>query len=224
MKTAALLKRTPTLIVVAFLAYSCYSIHASLSDKSASRTEAAKGQDMVVKDAVHASAVEARSLPTAILRDPFRISKKTADAAKSKAESSDDTEAESLARIVSGLTLDATFLQGKTRIAIINGHIYHQGQRLIAQGEAGNSHSPLVIQSVTAHLVTLRAHDKTFDLGYPDQFHNHSTTGKAPGRVPPPLSKPKKSVAGNKASSPLANQAGTTSKSGRTRRPCKGRG
>jgi len=220
MKTAVLLKRTPTLIVIAFLAYACYSIHASLPDSSAARSNIANGPDMTVKGAVRASATEAQSRAGATLRDPFRVSAKTADAAKSHAaESADDADAESLARIVGGLALDATFLQGKTRIAIIDGHMYHQGERLINRGETGKTHSPLIIQSVTAHLVTLSAHGKTFDLGYPDQLHNHAQSGKAAGPVPPAPGKPGKSRASNKVLGTLANQAGTGSKSGRSRRP-----
>jgi len=218
MKTAALLKRTPTLIVVAFLAYACYSIHASLPDSSAGRTDLAKGLDVMTKDVVHTSANEVRSLTKVMLRDPFRLSLKAADASKPTTAGPDDSEADSLAKIVSDLTLDATFLQGQTRIAIISGHIYHQGQRLIVQGETGNSHAPLIIQSVMAHLVTLSARGMTFELGYPDQLGNRSAIGKVPGPVPSPLGKLGKGVGRNKALGALANQAVTNSRSGRSRR------
>ena len=42
-----------------------------------------------------------------------------------------DPETDPLAGFVQGLSLDATFLQGKTQIAIINGRMYHQGQHLL---------------------------------------------------------------------------------------------
>jgi len=232
MKTAALLKRTPTFIVVAFLAYACYSIHASLPDSSAGRTELANGLDLMVKDVVHASTNEVRSLTKVMLRDPFRLSLKAADAPNSKtAEASDDAEAESLARFVSGLKLDATFLQGQTRIAIIDGHIYHQGEHLIVKGETGNSHSPLLIQTVQPQLVTLSARGKTYELGYPDQLGNRPAAGHVDGRVAADGSMAEVDPEGQLAfykrllNSPLGklglgvlgNQAGTSSKSGRSR-------
>ena len=75
-----------------------------------------------------------------MLRDPFRAVVKAAAASKPENEATpDDSQAESLAEFVRGLSLDATFLQGKTRIAIISGRIYHQGQHLVIRGDSGKS-------------------------------------------------------------------------------------
>ena len=76
MKTANLLKRAPTLIMVAFLIYACYSIHASLADPAAGRTGLANGLEVVMKDLLQASEDEVESLERVVLRDPFRIALK----------------------------------------------------------------------------------------------------------------------------------------------------
>jgi hypothetical protein len=81
-----------------------------------------------------------------------------------------DPESDPLAGFVHSLSLDATFLQGKTQIAIINGRMYHQGQHLIVQDEGEKALSPLLVQNVQVHRVTLTAHNTSYELGYPDQL------------------------------------------------------
>ena len=93
----------------------------------------------------------------------------------------DDSKAESLTDFVKSLTLDATFLQGKTRIAIISGRIYHQGQHLVVRGESGKADSPLLVQRVQAHSVTLGVRGKTYELGYPDQLGSRPALAKDRG-------------------------------------------
>ena len=170
MNTAKLLKRAPTLIMVAVLAFACYKVSAILPGSAAGRTELAKGLDFMVKDVVHAGAEEARTLARDALRDPFRIRPKSADAAKSADVATADPESDPLAGFVHSLSLDATFLQGKTQIAIINGRMYHQGQHLIFQDDGAPVPSPLFVQNVQVHRVTLRAHNTNYELGYPDQL------------------------------------------------------
>jgi hypothetical protein len=182
MKTATLLKKAPTLAVVACLSYASYSIHASLAEPGAARTDLANGLEVMIKDVIHASAGEIQSVKKVMLRDPFRVAPKAAAASKaSKEEPSNDSDAESLAAFVRGLTLDATFLQGQTHVAIISGRIYHQGQHLVAQGDTGKAYSPLAIARVSMHSVTLSARGKTYELGYPDQLGNRPAAGKAQG-------------------------------------------
>jgi hypothetical protein len=182
MKTATLLKRAPTLIMVAFLIYACYSIHASLADPAAGRTGLANGLEVMMKDVLQASEAEVQSLERVMLRDPFHIALKAADVSKPpKNETPNDPETDPLTGIISGLTLDATFLQGQTRIAIINGRMYHQGQHLVVQGDTGKFYSPLFVQSVRAHGVTLGARGKTYVLGYPDQLGNRPAVSKSRG-------------------------------------------
>jgi hypothetical protein len=180
MNTASLLKSAPILIMVACLSYACYTIHAKLPDSSASGKELAKGLDVMVNDALHAGANEMRALTRAALRDPFRISLKSAEAPKTIDVAAADPESDPLIGLVQGLSLDATFLQGKTQIAIIGGRMYHQGEHLLLQGETGMSFSPLFVQQVQLQRVTLMAHNETYELGYPDKLGNRPTDHQSP--------------------------------------------
>ena len=182
MKTAALVKRSPTLIIVTLLSYACYSVNASVADLDASRAAVVSGLDVMIKDVVASSKDEVHNLSQVVLRDPFRVVIKATAASKSGNEPSpDDSKAESHSEFVKSLTLDATFLQGKTRIAIISGRIYHQGQHLVIRGESGTANSPLFVQSVQPHGVTLAARGKTYELGYPDQLGNRPAPAKDRG-------------------------------------------
>ena len=169
MNTASLLKRGPILIMVVCLAYACYKIHAIVPDSSAGRNDLAKGLDVMVNDALQAGASEVQSLTRAALRDPFRIRPRSVLAPEAH-EAAADPENDPLAGLVGGLSLDATFLQGKAQIAIINGRMYHKGEHLVLQGDAGKSFSPLYVESVRAHRVTLVAHHTRYELGYPDKL------------------------------------------------------
>lgn len=156
MKTIKLANRVPTLIMLAFLTYASYSVQASLPDAANEGKDVANGLDVMMKDVLRASADEAKSLTNVVFRDPFQASQKPVDAPKpQKADLANDSEADPLAEMVKGLTLDATFLQGQTQIAIINGRSYHRGQHLIAQGDTGRTYSPLFVQNVRMHSVTL---------------------------------------------------------------------
>jgi hypothetical protein len=170
MNTAKLLNRAPTLIMIACLAYACYKIHAILPDSAAGRDELAKGLDVMVKDVLHAGAAEARTLARDALRDPFRTRPKSAEAAKTADVAIADRESDPLAGFVHSLSLDATFLQGKTEIAIINGRMYHKGEHLIFLDGGAKVPSPLFIENVHFHRVTLRAHNTNYELGYPDEL------------------------------------------------------
>jgi hypothetical protein len=70
-----------------------------------------------------------------------------------------------------------------------------------------------MIQSVTAHLVTLSAGGKTYELGYPDQLGNRPA-GKVGGSGAERLLN---SPLGKLGLGVLGNQAGTSSRSGRSR-------
>ena len=176
MNTAKLLNRAPTLIMVAFLAYACYRIQTILPDSAAGRKELANGLDVMVQDVLHAGAAEAKSLA----RDPFRTRPKAA--AKAAEAATADPETDPLAGFVKSLSLDATFLQGKTQIAIINGRMYHQGEHLIFVDDGANVPSPLFVQNVQVHSVTLQAHNTNYELGYPDRLGNRPTDNRPSGK------------------------------------------
>jgi hypothetical protein len=185
MNTAKLLNRAPTLIMVACLAYACYKIQTILPGAAAGTSELAKGLDVLVKDVLHAGAEEAHTLTRDALRDPFRIRAKKADAAKTVDVATADPESDPLAGFVHSLSLDATFLQGKTQIAIINGRMYHKGQHLIFLDDGAKVPSPLFVENVQFHRVTLRAHNTNYELGYPDSL------GDRPGAARPASGSPK---------------------------------
>ncbi len=168
MNMVKLVRYLPTLMMVVGLAYASYKIHATVPDSAAGRTELAKGLDVMLKDVLHAGTEEVRSLA----RDPFRTGPKPADAAKAADAALADPEKDPLTDFVHSLSLDATFLQGKTQIAIINGRMYKQGEHLILKDDGGMVPSPLFVQSVQAHGVTLRARDTNYELSYPDKLGN----------------------------------------------------
>lgn len=178
MKKSTLVKRSPTLILLGLLAYACYAVNASMIDLAPARNAIKNGVEVMIKDVVSASKDEVQGLTRVVLRDPFQVVSKATAVSKPADGASEDSNAESLAGIVKSLTLDATFLQGKTRIAIISGRIYQQGQHLVIKGDAGKSYSPLFVQSVQVHSVSLGARGKTYELGYPDQLGNRPVPGK----------------------------------------------
>ena len=80
-----------------------------------------------------------------------------------------DPPTDPLVEIIAGLSLDATFLQGPDQIAIINGRIYHKGQRLDLPGD-DESRPPLLVLFVKPTGVILRGDGKNYLLGYPEHF------------------------------------------------------
>ena len=174
-----------------------------------------------------------------MLRDPFRVVAKASDTSRAAhGDLPDDSIAEALAGIVNDLTLDATYLHGQTRIAIISGRIYHQGQHLVLRGDSGKSYSPLFVQSVQAQSVTLAARGKSYALSYPDQLGKRPTPAKDRGansadgtiaEVDPegelafykrllnsPLGKMGKSLTGNANAGTRANRGRAPSRSARS--------
>jgi hypothetical protein len=120
----------------------------------------------MMDDVLHSGAEEVRALA----RDPFRTGPKPAEAVKAAEAVLADPETDPLSDFVRSLSLGATFLQGKTQIAIINGRMYKQGEHLILEHEGEKVPSPLFIEHVKMHGVTLRAHDTKYELGYPEQL------------------------------------------------------
>ena len=90
-----------------------------------------------------------------------------------------------------GLTLDATFLQGRTQMAIIDGRIYEPGQNLVG---ANDEPSPLIVTQVFMNKVIFQAEGKRYFLAYPDQLGPPTASAEeeepaAPGQgeLPPGL-------------------------------------
>jgi hypothetical protein len=210
MNAAKLVKQAPMVILVAFLTYAGYSIHASADAPAEDPASQVKDMKTTVPEIVAAgSAIEGGQ--TGELRDPFQIVVK-ADAAADAHELQENASPDSdrLAEIVQGLKLDATFVRGREEMAIIDGRVYSKGEHLIVNAKSDNSLSPLIVMSVLPATVTLRGGDKDYMLGYPDQLVLSQKGHKSPARA-----------AGKTV---VANQAGTSFGSGLAPRMRRSRG
>jgi hypothetical protein len=167
MNAAKLIKLAPMLILVGFLAYAGYSIHASADDPAEDPSAQVKNPDTGVQENVTAgNAVEGGQ--AGVLRDPFQVVLEPSAGAH---QSPDDASSglDVLAEIVQGLKLDGTFLQGRIQMAIINGRVYSKGEHVRIDGKSDKSLVPLVVAGVLPAKVTLRGGDRDYVLGYPDQ-------------------------------------------------------
>ena len=169
MKTVKLLKLAPMLIMVAFLAYTVYSIYASLGAPAAGQSDPKKGLEIKVDDILDASGAAVRSLASEGLRNPFQVRTKPG-APEAQDATLLDSEMTPLAEIVRGLTLEATFLQGRDQLAMIDGRVYSQGQHLVLKGGSGKSVSTLSVASVSPAKVILEGGGQNYELTYPDQL------------------------------------------------------
>jgi hypothetical protein len=182
MNTAKLVKLAPTLILIAFLGYASYSLHESLPSRASGRSDVAKGLDMV-EDMLASGTVAAARL-IGEFRDPFQVSHMPSpqvDASQSQPGHPAEAPSDPLADLVRGMTLDATFFQGRDQIAIIDGRIYSRGQPLRFRNDSGEPSSQLVVTIVLPSKVILRGNNRNYVLSYPDQL------GKRPAAPSPGL-------------------------------------
>ena len=192
MNAAKLIKLAPMLILVAFLAYAGYSIHASADDPAEDQAGKLKDSNTVVPDTVTAgNAVEDDQ--AGALRDPFQVGLKPGAVAGAHESEAASPDSDRLAEIVQGLKLDATFLQGRDEMAIINGRVYSKGEHLIIHAASDIALPPLIVVSVLPAKVSLRGGEKDYVLGYPDQLVLSQKPHNSPVRAPG------KSMAGNRA-------------------------
>jgi hypothetical protein len=185
MRDVKLLKLMPLLTVVGFLAYAAYSIESA----PPSTTSSGAGPS---SDASRISATDPRTsssspmagapAPDSSTRDPFRTEAAEAEAAaKLSAKELDPppppppaSPPDPYAAIVQQLVLNATFRQGRTRMAIINGRLYRQGQHL--KGSDATP-SPLFVADVLPMEVVLQANGRRYVLAYPDKFDTPASKG-----------------------------------------------
>ena len=171
MNTAKLLKLAPTLILIAFLAYASYSLNESIPTRGSGQSEMAKGLDMVEDMLASGSATAERLIGE--FRDPFQVSHASsppADASQSQPGLPTESPTDPLADLVQGMTLEATFFQGRDQIAIIDGRIYSKGQALRFRNDSGDPSSRLVMTVVLPSKVILRGNNRNYVLSYPDQL------------------------------------------------------
>jgi hypothetical protein len=177
MNASKLLKLAPTLTMAAAMVYAAYSINppapATLQAATPKPAPAGSGGDRPTTNAAGGPAARKASLsaPPPRARNPFVALFKPNRTGK--AGTSQEARVDPNLALVKGLTLNATFVQGATQYASINGRLYSQGQHLDGADDRATS---LVITQVTSAQVTLEADGNRYTLAYPDQL----TAGAGP--------------------------------------------
>ena len=111
------------------------------------------------------------------IRNPFLVVAPPAAAATAaEPDAAAEPETDKLAEIISRLTLDATFIQGRDQLAIIDGRIYHKGQSLALPGDPEKT-QPVVVLFVKPTGVLLRGNGKNYLLGYPERLGKKPDAG-----------------------------------------------
>jgi len=166
MNTARLLKLAPTMIMAITMGYSAYSINPQTPIISTSPTSAPAG-DRPVPGASKARAPIATGSRRG--RNPFVMLTRPGQGNKTGTELAAGREprVDFNLSLVQGLTLNATFVQGKTQYASIDGILYERGQHLKSPSDQRSS---LVVAQVTSNEVVLEANGSRYRLGYPNQF------------------------------------------------------
>jgi hypothetical protein len=169
--TGKLLKLAPTLIIATVMAFAVYSINpqappVTVSSHIATPAASKEGGRR------EPGTPQAKDLTTSSLRrvrNPFVVVARPGQGSKSEADLASGVggRVDPYLALVQGLTLNATFVQGKTQFASINGRLYERGQHLEGPG---NESSVLIVTQVTPAEVVLEADGSLYRLGYPDQF------------------------------------------------------
>ncbi len=193
MNAKQLIKLAPTAVLLGFVAFAYSSLQGALPGAGQKQAELAKGLDLMFQDIAASDPVGA--LKEVRLRDPFLpVVPVVATPESAGSDAPAQPETDPLTDIVAGLSLDATFVQGRDQLAIINGRSYNKGQRLVLPGDDDHSRPPLVVLFVRPTGVILRGGSKNYVLGYPEQL------GRKPDKSPGP--------AGEQADSAMLDPAG----------------
>jgi hypothetical protein len=170
MNVAGLIKLAPTLIVVGFVGYSLFAMESAIPEAAEKETEMKKGLEQMVQDVLAEGSTTAAKLEGK-LRDPFWVAAATpAPEEAAVKEPSDTPGPDELAEIVRGMTLEATFIQGRDQLAVIDGRIYSKGQRIAIPGDDTTPARSMRVVAVTRAGVLLKGGEKHYNLGYPDQL------------------------------------------------------
>ncbi len=170
MNMTRLIHVLPMLVTAAALAYFAYSIQPAASIPTPAHGTATAGKQSPSEGAGQAvpkaDSQEMRPAGRAAGRNPFQVAK--LDRIRDDMKSSPEFDKPDPSLIaLEGLTLDATFLQGRTQMAIIDGRLYEPGQNLVG---ANDETSALVVTQVFMNKVIFQADGKRYYLAYPDQL------------------------------------------------------
>ncbi|WP_165220493.1 hypothetical protein [Aquisphaera insulae] len=161
MSSRALLRLTPTLLIMAAMGYAAYAISAAPAPAFSPPAAAPAAPPPKAAGAVAEAPIPDRG------RNPFtvvvRVDPENGDGRPAGA----DGAADPLMATVRGLTLNATFVQGRTQLASINGRLYRQGQRINGPDDA---ETPLAVAQVGPAHVVLVAGGTRYTLGYPEDL------------------------------------------------------
>ena len=171
MNMTRLIKMLPMLVMVASLAYAAYSIQPVVPSLTPAAGAAKPGKQAVVEGAGQAVTVagspEASPAVRVAGRNPFQVVAKLDRIEDGKNSTPELEKTDPYLAALESLTLNATFLQGRTQMAIIDGRIYEPGQNLVG---ANDEPSPLVVAQVLVNKVVFQAEGKRYFLAYPDQL------------------------------------------------------
>ena len=171
MNMTRLIKMLPMLVMVASLAYAAYSIQPVVPSLTPAAGAAKPGKQAVVEGAGQAVTVagspEASPAVRVAGRNPFQVVAKLDRIEDGKNSTPELEKTDPYLAALESLTLNATFLQGRTQMAIIDGRIYEPGQNLVG---ADNAPSSLVVAQVLVNKVVFQAGGKSYFLAYPDQL------------------------------------------------------
>jgi hypothetical protein len=187
MNAAKLIKLSPMLVMIAFLAYAGYSMHSSAVDPDAGPSNLAKDVDNLVEE-LRAVGTSIANVPGGGLRDPFRIVAKPADkagASDTKDDEPDEPVTDTLADVVQAMRLDGTYVQGKQQFAIIDGRVYSLGQHLAGDGDPTRPVSKLFLVGVQPGKAILHADGRNYTLGYADRIASAFDKTRAPAAESP---------------------------------------
>jgi hypothetical protein len=179
MTTAKLINLLPMLIMVTFLGYTGYSIHASAGDPAGGESGLEKDLDSMLQNMIAVGDAIADSTSSAF-RNPFQVRSQPAAVAHSD-DVPPDPAVDTTAEIVQRLKLGATFVQGRDQMAIIDGRIYSKGQHLLIDGGSGKSSATLTVINILPEKVILHGGDKNYVLGYPDQLGGRPANARGEG-------------------------------------------
>lgn len=186
------IKYAPTLVLLGYLGYSALAIQPASTEVSREQQALERTVLELVSDGA-----EVTEALKGQLRDPFWAAdlSPAAQAEATKEEAAAHPEGDPLAEVIKDLTLDATFLQGRDQIAVIDGRIYTRGQRLRLPGDDDAPDRDLRVLVVSRTGVILRGGGKNYRLGYPEEL------GKKKGEDP-------KAASGQDPALAELNQAG----------------
>ncbi len=160
-----LIQVLPMLVMVAALAYAVYSIQPAVPTRPPAAAAATAGKQAPVEGT--GQAVAETDTVRVAGRSPFQVGAKTGGSGDARNSTAEFEQTDPSLVALDGLTLEATFLQGRTRMAIIDGRTYEPGQNLVA---ANDETSPLVVTQVFMNKVIFQAGSKRYFLAYPDPF------------------------------------------------------